>query len=441
MAKNFKSSVQVQLKSARFVVGSKESDDFQTMVTEINLIETLDFPCMRMTMAIDDSIGMINLMKGNEMVKIQLEDAISDKIYTYNFRIYRLGPRVRFQKNDQYVLECVSNEFVINEIKNICKSFKDKKASQIVEDLLKNTLKTKKNLDIEQTKDNIKCVVPNWRPFDFINWLGLKAVRSANKDQAGFIFWENIDGFHFKSFDKIIKDGREQKRVFNYTYRTKNTTETSKGEDIFTIQSINYPNVFDSLLGVRNGWWAGAFCGVSLDYISNSKLATNGKEIPYSGKTWDIVSYYNKMEHLGTEKPFLDSDPEIKALLKTPRRIRYRPNQLHLWDSRNAAKKQPSEGEYPARFEETAIYAHCRKISFETIKLSIKVPGNLSIKAGEAIDVTIPDPLAQKDKLETDKIYSGRYIVAGIRHKYSGGAALITELDLVKDSLGISKPK
>lgn len=146
MARNNKSSVQVQLKSARFVVGSKKSDDFQTMVTELNLIETLDFPCMRMTMAINDSIGMINLMKGNEMVEIVIEDAISDKAFTYNFRIYRLGPRVRFQKNDQYVLECVSNEFIVNEIKNICKSFKDKKASEIVEDMMKNTIKTNKKL-------------------------------------------------------------------------------------------------------------------------------------------------------------------------------------------------------------------------------------------------------------------------------------------------------
>ena len=49
--------------------------------------------------------------------------------------------------------------------------------------------------------------------------------------------------------------------------------------------------------------------------------------------------------------------------------------------------------------------------------------------------------MSNKDKVETDKIYSGRYIIAGLRHKYSGGAALISEIDLVKDSLGSTKPK
>jgi hypothetical protein len=435
------SSVQVKLKSARFVVGGQKSDDFATLITEFNIIETMDFPCMRATVAVNDSTGMINLMKGNEMIELVVEDAISDTIYTYIFRIYRLGPRVRFQKNDQYVLECVSNEFMVNEITNICKSFKDKKASQIVNDLLTTTLGTGKRLFIEQTKDNIKCVVPNWRPFDFINWMAQRAVRSENANQSGFIFYENMDGFHFKSFDKIIKDGKTQSKVYTYTYGEKNQTDKSKGVDIFSIQSITYPNVFDSLLGVRNGWWAGAFCGVSLDYMSNSKLATRGKEIPYTGKTWDIVSAYDKMEHLGNQKPYLDSDREIKSILTAKRRIRYRPNQLHLWDSQKAAQKQPSEGEYASRFEETAIYAHCRKINFETIKLNIKVPGNLMLRCGTALEVVIPDPMSKKEKVETDKIYSGRYIIAGLRHKYSGGAALITEIDLVKDSLGSTTPK
>ena len=175
------SSVQVKLKSARFVVGGQKSDDFATLITEFNIIETMDFPCMRATVAVNDSTGMINLMKGNEMIELVVEDAISDTIYTYIFRIYRLGPRVRFQKNDQYVLECVSNEFMVNEITNICKSFKDKKASQIVNDLLTTTLGTGKRLFIEQTKDNIKCVVPNWRPFDFINWMAQRAVRSEKQ--------------------------------------------------------------------------------------------------------------------------------------------------------------------------------------------------------------------------------------------------------------------
>jgi hypothetical protein len=430
-------SVAVKLKSAKFKIDGKSSDDWQKMVDEINIIETLDFPCMRMTIAVNDSVGMIDLMKGNEMVEIVLEDSISKKSYTYIMRIYRLGSRNRFQKNDRYVLECVSNEFIFNETVNLCKSFKEKRASELVKLVLEETINTKKKLAIEKTKDEIKCVVPNWRPFDFFNWLGTRAVRDSNKVQAGFIFYENFEGFHFKSFDKIIQDAKKQKVVFTYTYGEKKLTETSTGQDIFSIQSVVYPNVFDSLVGVRNGHWAGAFISVSLDYMENSKMASNGTtEIPYTGKTWKILDSYDKMEHLGKNKPYLDDDPSIKAILSSARRIRYRPNQLHLWDEKEAENDPPNVGAFPEKSEDTAIYAHCRKVNFEAIKLKIAVPGNLGLFAGHGVKVVLPNTLAEKGKIKKDDIYSGTYIIAGVRHKYSGGQALTTELDLVRDSLG-----
>lgn len=430
-------SVAVKLKSAKFKIDGKSSDDWQKMVDEINITETLDFPCIRMTIAVNDSVGMIDLMKGNEMVEIILEDSISKKSYTYIMRIYRLGSRNRFQKNDKYVLECVSNEFIFNETVNLCKSFKEKRASELVKLVLTDTIKTRKNLAIEKTKDEIKCVVPNWRPFDFFNWLGTRAVRDSNKVQAGFIFYENFEGFHFKSFDKIIQDAKNQKVIFTYTYGEKKLTETSTGQDIFSIQSVVYPNVFDSLVGVRNGHWAGAFISVSLDYMQNSKTAANGTtEIPYTGKTWKILDSYDKMEHLGKKKPYLDADPSINAILSSARRIRYRPNQLHLWDEKEAENDAPDEGAFPEKSEDTAIYAHCRKVNFEAIKLKITVPGNLGLFAGHGVKVVLPNTLAEGGKIKKDDVYSGTYIIAGVRHKYSGGQALTTELDLVRDSLG-----
>ena len=69
-------SVAVKLKSAKFRTDNKSSDDWQKMVDEINIMETLDFPCMRMSIAVNDSVGMIENMKGNEMVEIVLEDSI-----------------------------------------------------------------------------------------------------------------------------------------------------------------------------------------------------------------------------------------------------------------------------------------------------------------------------------------------------------------------------
>ena len=48
--------------------------------------------------------------------------------------------------------------------------------------------------------------------------------------------------------------------------------------------------------------------------------------------------------------------------------------------------------------------------------------------------------LANDGKIEMDDIYTGVYIIAGVRHKI-GGDVIHTELMLVKDSLGSATPK
>ena len=48
--------------------------------------------------------------------------------------------------------------------------------------------------------------------------------------------------------------------------------------------------------------------------------------------------------------------------------------------------------------------------------------------------------IADDGKIEMDDVYTGVYIIAGVRHKI-GGDVMHTELILVKDSLGSAKGK
>jgi len=422
----------------------KEFPDFMPLITEINIKETIDFPCIRMSIVINDSIQLIDNLRGNEIVKITLAaKTTDDKSFTFTGRIYRIGSRIRMEKKETYILECVSKEFMINETKNVFGSFKDKTAAKIVKILLKDIIETDKKLSIEDTLDNVQCVIPNWRPFEVINWLGNKAVRSKNKQQGGFIFYENREGFHFTSFDKMIEDALNESDVPNYSYKMKNTGDGSDVDDLYSIESISYPNTFDSLKHLRNGTYAGVFVGVSLDFLEESKMKTQQgsevkKDIPYGGSEFTLHGQWGLMNHIGTENPYRATDEELKDIFQSIRRIRYRPNQVHLWD------KDEGGSNLASRWEQTAIYNYCRKNSFSAIKLDIKVPGNLTLMAGDSIEVEIPRSMSKEgrsDRIEVDRTYSGRYIIAGIRHKYGQSNTLSTELTIVKDSLGDVKPK
>ena len=70
----------------------------------------------------------------------------------------------------------------------------------------------------------------------------------------------------------------------------------------------------------------------------------------------------------------------------------------------------------------------------KTIKLKIKIPGNLDLYAGHGINIVIPATTRSGGKTQIDKKYSGRYMIASLTHS-STGTILETELFLVKDSV------
>lgn len=440
---------QIKIEEARIeLIDTKNRVDIMPLIAELNIIESLDFPCIRINIAVNDSIQLIDKLRGNELLTFIMKcETTGEKRIQFNVRAYRIANRIRYEKKEAYTIECVSNEFMRNEVINVFRSFKGKKAHEIVTEILtdKKYLNVPgSRIEVEKTNDVVQCVVPNWRPFDVINWLGGRATRAENYKQGGFIFYENSKkGYHFKSFDQIIIDANKQTSVPLYKYAMKNTTEQSTATDLYTIKSVSYPALFDALTPLRNGTWAGIFTGVSLDYIPGSRIPTakGNKQIPYGGTQYRIMEQYQNMEHLGTENPYSSVSPDFDVLLNNVKRMRYRSNQVHLWDTdKTVQSNNLTQGKVPVRWEETAIYNYCRKNNFEHIKLEISIPGNFALHAGEAIDVEIPRSLSQSQKVELDRTYSGRYIIGGVRHKLANGNILVTELTLLKDSLGITRP-
>ena len=57
-------------------------------------------------------------------------------------------------------------------------------------------------LNIELTKNIRKFVIPNLNPFQTINFLKEEAVSSEMSPH--YLFFENPDGFHFRSLDSLI---------------------------------------------------------------------------------------------------------------------------------------------------------------------------------------------------------------------------------------------
>ena len=98
----------------------------------------------------------------------------------------------------------------------------------------------------------------NWKSFYTINWLAKQAVPSGseNKDapgnSAGFMFWETVEGFHFKSIDGLMnteKNKIKRKFIYNETSEGPCSGEMPEGYDAKVLEMTvdNRVNVQEKL--------------------------------------------------------------------------------------------------------------------------------------------------------------------------------------------------
>lgn len=428
---------------------------FDSMVSEVNIIESIDFPGIVASIVVNDSLSTYTKFKGDEILELvySLPDLGQSKAYL--FKVYKIGPIVKLEKKARYTIECISQEAVLNELSYVFGSFKNKKASEIVKEILTDSEKgfdasaNGKELKIEETKDKFQCVIPGLRVFDAINWIGSKSVRKDSKGgtlQSGFIFYENYDGFHFKSFDKIIEDAlnfkeyddRNKNKIRHPVYRYYPKNSDNDSVNVGIIESISYPDVFNTSIAIRNGSFAGLYSSIALDVIPNSKVSTpSTDQKPYSAVAFKVTDLYGKQSHLGTGNPYENASKV--PMYNRIKRNRMRGNMIHAWDAPDQKKLKLDTGVVPQRAEETAIYTHCRKATFEAIKLTIRVAGNAALHVGNPLTVEIPLNVTDNRTTEMDQIYSGLYIIAGVR-QHLNRDILSTEVVLLKDSLGAATP-
>ncbi|ARW56946.1 hypothetical protein [Synechococcus phage S-B64] len=441
--------------------GAKELADFVQAVT---VHESISSSAIRADIVIQDSADLVSTLTGSEAWVMIFNMGNSEAVY--NMRAYNIDSRSRSGNSEVYIVQCVSVEFLVNEVRNVFGSSKELfgksvKAKAIVEKLLKDYIYGKdengnqnktKNFFIEDSKNNHEFVCTNWRTFDTIYWVAQKSLRPSSESQNGFLFWESRLGYHFKSIDTMIDEAKaqtyEQKtdpksgkaRLYKYTYEPKKSGD--EGNDTFRIDSIVFPEDKNYLKVLRDGSFAGYSLAFDPNDFSNSKLEPSTftpliytfKDSAKAKKDFagrDTINFWNKMSHLGGGKNPVDVyDESVKAMVNFPKRIRYSVLPNRIFDkpgSEKTDKKLYGELSY------LQAYQHIRVTTLKNIQLLIKIPGNLDIYPGYGLEISIPQTKPKGDKIEKDRKYSGRYLVAGVRHLYDQ-KSVVTEVLLYRDS-------
>ena len=196
--------------------GSPKRLDIRNLVQEFSIYESIDGKFLSGDMTLLDATNAIQELPitGFERVEFFFRTPGTTKGFDFSVKsghpmfVYSLTNRQGVNPRSQiYTLKFISLEAIRDHQTRISQAFSGG-IDQMVIDVCKNYLNTKKDILVEETKGNYKIVVPRIKPTQAIENFR-KNARSKDYENSGFHFYENALGFQFKSYEGLYckKDG------------------------------------------------------------------------------------------------------------------------------------------------------------------------------------------------------------------------------------------
>ena len=426
--------------------------DLRAMVPSFNYFESIEAPFCRLELSIVDSVDFNLNLSGGEKVELDLEtEAANGKgKLKLNFRVYKIGKIVKSERGQLYIIYCCTPEMYNNEINKVFKAFgaisegSSKDEEHVPKHIVKKYLKAPgKRIKEEHFEPHSKVTVlsPNWRPVDLITYISDKVTRltsgKGSAKQSGFLFYENVRGFQFRSIDGLCKQGFE----FEYKYQQQGHTED---EGYYNIESIQYPDKANHLRHMRMGTYKTVTSGVSLANLGvntvtqsggskDKKSSPSGTVYPARETAFDMI--FKRATPLHKQPPFnMPEEVEGEGAPPTRQKMRAIPTLIHQQGKSGQPKGHPDGGSQAADTLSVAEYAAARYNLMKAIQLTITVPGNTAICAGDVISLNIPASRGEQESVLKDRKFSGKYVVAAHTFTFTQRGCT-SELLLFRDSI------
>ena len=376
----------------------------------VDYYESIDSPTISMNLTFIDVDQVISRkgIFGGEYIDLTVEiDGYDDFKLTqkkHNLMLNSVRDVITETNKQVATLEFVSVESIINETARVNKKFAGNVSQTVFELLIgdKKGIQTTKNLDKHDATNSYSFVGNLKRPFDTVQWLCPKTQSSAKN--FGFLFYENFDGYHFKSIEKLL----EQEPSFTYTHTDK---PYDKDAGAFKILQNKMVQTNDIGMNLRMGMYANRT--IYVDIVNGTK---------------DIVDF--KITDFNLKKP-----PKLlNGIENFPTRLMLRVN-----DMAAAQKGSKKKDEQPT--SELAVYqnkSYIRNNLLFSQSFKISTPLNPDLRVGQVIEIKLPfkkgDGESKTDSYGNDRTNdpSGKYLISGLR-QIIGGQKSESQLTLIRD--------
>ena len=342
---------------------------------------------------LDDNALHLNLpLVGQEWLEVSFKTRLdggyigkTDYIKRYKITSIRDLSKQKDNSNQVLVLNFVSAAYWASESHLFSKSYSNALTSEIVYDLMKEGLGFE--IDVEPTLYPRNWIIPNIQAFDFIYRLTNESTSKENLS-SDYRFYENIEGYHFKSVYTLAAADFNQRLNININ----NVTEYDRlkvGEQKKDIH-------FDLPRQARGGI---AMTYAELDTFQKRALTTD----------LDYTEFRVEFKGMNLESVYMDE-------LDYPRDMHYR---LGSGNQVYQANRESNINQRIKRVMNRAL--------MDASEGTVKLPGNIDLKLGDTVyfDFTYNGQI--------DQTTSGKYLICKIKHEIALNDYNMT-LNIRKDS-------
>ena len=376
----------------------------------ISYYESLFSPSVNVTIETTDVSGFVSREEiyGGQSIEISIKMFDPD-IDDFKIKKNKHGLVVNSVKNvtmdfkeSKSTLECVSKDFLRNEVSRLNRRFTGN-ITEIVKKIMEEEpkgIETTKDIEVDQATNSYTFCGNLKRSIDTIQWLQPKA---KSENQFGFLFFEDYDGYKFKSIESLLK----QEPFTDQPFEMSQASTSSR----FAILDAVMVQTNDIFLNMRSGTYNNDT--TYIDLISQTKSVDDFK---------------------------IDNLKDLKNPPKLPDNLTDSTSRkmLRFDDPGVMQKGSKREDEQPK--EELAKIqnqSYARNNLLFSQALKIKVSFNPSLRVGKIIEVRLPvDTDSSESGVKYQKLgkgdLSGKYLISELRHKV-GSNKSSTHLTLVRD--------
>jgi hypothetical protein len=408
----------------------------------LDYFEDILSPCITMTVQVMNSTSLVNVLpiRGGEKVFLSIETAFGDFEFDGEESLYVSGVTGMTPDStaEAFNLNLVSREAITNETARCVRKYSGS-IDQTVTKILKDDLKTNKfkSDNIEKTSNNFSFIGNQKKPFHVLTWLCPKSTPATKaygasgtsgkgaegqaKGVSGFLFYENKDGFNFRSIDSLVKDTQVQigsadsENIPTYVYTQ--ITEENNLTNEFRVLNYYVEKNNDLLKNLRIGMY------------SNYTYFYDFYTFAFDSYKYNLKDEIKNANTLGADANVALSD----KLGSSPSRILYRTSDRGVMEVQGGDGKEKFN--ISGRDNADMAKSYSRYNLLFTQALNMVVPCNVNLKVGSIIKVEFPR-VSPSENPEVDDQQSGYYLIKELRH-HMEPESMVTSLRLIRDSYGL----